>query len=197
MEAMAETRPSWYRSFILGEWGAFEGQAYAEFEEAIHVVEPFAVPEHWERFESMDHGAANPTAWHAWAADEDGNVVVFGEHYEAGQLVSHHARRVLALRRGWHPGRMGRPVVWADPSTGAKFGTTTRWGEPATVRTEYAEHGIVLTGANNDRAAGYARLLELLHVVPSRVAPPWAQVREPAGGAPRLYLSSACERLIE
>src|SRR5439155_11690633 len=66
MEAMAETRPSWYRSFILGEWGAFEGQAYAEFEEAIHVVEPFAVPEHWERFESMDHGAANPTAWHAW-----------------------------------------------------------------------------------------------------------------------------------
>ena len=106
MEAMAETRPSWYRSFILGEWGAFEGQAYAEFEEAIHVVEPFAVPEHWERFESMDHGAANPTAWHAWAADEDGNVVVFGEHYEAGQLVSHHARRVLGfggggIRGGW------------------------------------------------------------------------------------------------
>src|SRR5213080_2753037 len=121
MEAMAETRPSWYRSFILGEWGAFEGQAYAEFEEAIHVVEPFAVPEHWERFESMDHGAANPTAWHAWAADEDGNLLVVAEHYKAGWLVSQHAAAVKELRQGWYGERAEDPVtVYADPSTGAK-----------------------------------------------------------------------------
>jgi PBSX family phage terminase large subunit len=196
MEATRQTRSHWYRSFVLGEWGAFEGQAYAEFEEGVHVVEPFPVPSWWERFESMDHGAANPTAWHAWAADDDGNVVVFGEHYEAGKLVSHHARQVLKLRKLWHPDG-ARPYVFADPSTGAKFGTANKWGEPASVKTEYAEHGIHLSGANNDRAAGYARLLELLHVEPGRPAPPWAQVDESVGGAPRLYVFRSCVHLVE
>lgn len=195
MVATKETRPHWYRSFVLGEWGAFEGQAYAEFDEQVHVVDPFEVPEWWQRFESMDHGAANPTAWLAWAADDDGNVVVFGEHYEAGRLVSHHAQRVLELRQGWHPAEArGRVTVWADPSTGAKFGTS-RWGEAASVQTEYAEHGIALTGANNDRAAGYARLLELLHVEQGRPGPTWSRV---AGGdaAPRMFVFSTCRQLI-
>lgn len=99
MEATKRTRPHWYASFIEGQWGAFEGQAFPEFSEHVHVVQPFPVPEHWERFESMDHGAASPTAWHAWAIDEDGNVVVIGEHYAANMLVSQHAAHVLELRK--------------------------------------------------------------------------------------------------
>ena len=63
------------------------GQAYEEFSEALHVVDSFEVPAHWQRFESMDHGSNNPTAFHAWAADHDGNLVVFGEYYSPG-LVS-------------------------------------------------------------------------------------------------------------
>jgi hypothetical protein len=54
MEATPLTRPYWHRSFVLGEWGAFEGAAFTEFEDAIHVVAPFALPEAWKRFESMD-----------------------------------------------------------------------------------------------------------------------------------------------
>jgi hypothetical protein len=57
-----ETRPAWFRSFILGEWGAFEGQAFPEFEDEIHVVRPFPIPDHWERFESLDRGAKSPDA---------------------------------------------------------------------------------------------------------------------------------------
>jgi hypothetical protein len=150
------------------------------------VVEPFAVPAHWARFESMDHGAASPTAWHAWAADEDGNLVVIGEHYAAGKLVSEHAAAVLALRKTWHPAN-AYPAVYADPSTGAKIGIGNKLGDPASVQTEYAEQGIGLVGANNDRLAGYSRLLELLHVKPRRLPPTWADVPEDVGGAPRLY----------
>jgi hypothetical protein len=62
--------------------------------------------------------------------------------------------------------------------------------------TEYGQHGIHLSKANNDRAAGYARLLELLHVEPGRIPPPWAQVREGRDGAPRLYVFSTCKELI-
>jgi hypothetical protein len=198
MEATRATRPAWFASFIEGRWGAFEGQAFAEFSEHIHVVDPFAVPAHWARFESMDHGAASPTAWYVWAADEDGNLLVFGEHYRANMLVSQHAAEVLGLRKAWHPGGdwgSRNPIVYADPSTGATLGLC-KWGEPASVKTEYAEHGIHLTGANNDRAAGYARLLELLHVGPGRLAPSWASVPGSAGGSPRLFVFRSCRNLI-
>jgi hypothetical protein len=86
--------------------------------------------------------------------------------------------------------------VWADPLTGAKYGLANRLGDPASVRTEYAEHGIGLTGATNDREAGYLRLLELLHVEPGRIPPPWAQVPGDVGGAPRLFVSRRCKHLI-
>jgi hypothetical protein len=195
MEATRLTRPHWYASFIEGRWGAFEGMAFPEFSEQVHVVEPFEIPDHWERFESMDHGVTSPTAWHAWAADTDGNLVVIGEHYEAGQLVSHHAARVLELRKAWHPEGCW-PPVWADPSTGAKIGVADRWGDPASVKTEYLEHGIVLTGGNNDRLAGYSRLLELLHVEPGRLGPRWSHVPESAGGSPHLFVFKSCGNLI-
>jgi PBSX family phage terminase large subunit len=190
MDATRETRPAWYRSFILGEWGAFEGQAFAEFEDAIHVVWPFEVPEHWRRFASHDHGLNHDTVFLAWAADEDGNTIVFGEYSQPG-LVSKHAAAYLERRERWKTRH-----VWSDPSVFASQGLSTPRYFKASVATEYAEHGIILRKANNDRAAGYARLLELLHVEPGRIAPPWAQVRSGIDGAPRLYVVSTCRQLI-
>jgi hypothetical protein len=180
MEATRETRPAWYRSFILGEWGAFEGQAFPEFEDAIHVVKPFPIPEYWERFASHDHGLNHDTVFLAWAADEDGNVVVFGE-YSAPGLVSKHAAAFLERNERWRTER-----IWSDPSVFHSQGLSTPRNWKASVATEYGEHGVYLGPANNDRQAGYARLLELLHVEPARLPPPWAQVRSGIDGAPRL-----------
>jgi PBSX family phage terminase large subunit len=195
MEATKETRPAWFKGFILGEWGSFEGAAYESFSEELHVVAPFEVPSHWGRFESMDHGAANPTAWHSWAVDEDGNLVVAGEHYRAGELVSWHAAEILRLRKGWYGDGAEAPAVYGDPSTGAKSGVSNKWGAPASVLDEYREHGIALTPGQNDRAAGYARLLELVHPVPDRLFPSW-HPRSGERGAPRLFLFSTCTEAI-
>jgi hypothetical protein len=190
MLATRETRPAWYRSFILGEWGAFEGQAFEEFEEQVHVVRPFRVPAHWERFESLDHGANHPTVVLPWAADTDGNLVVFGEYCSPG-LVSAHAAAIKLRRRRW-----GTRDCFADPSVFASQGLTNKWGQPASVATEYSDHGIEIARANNDRQAGYVRLLELLHVEPGRIPPPWASIPEGIAGAPRLYVFATCKELI-
>jgi phage terminase large subunit len=61
MLATEKRRPHWFKSFIRGLWGSFEGAAYEEFDLETHVVEPFQIPLEFERFQSMDHGAANPT----------------------------------------------------------------------------------------------------------------------------------------
>jgi PBSX family phage terminase large subunit len=196
MMATRETRPHWFRSFVEGTWGSFEGQAYEEFDPAVHVFEPFVMSSDWERALSLDHGAANPTAVHAWAVDFDGNVLAFGEYYEAGQLVSDHARAIRhRCKESWTvDGRV--PVVIADPSTGAKSGIANKWGQPASVKTEYAEHGVHLYGANNDRAAGYLRLLELVRPDPRRLFPSWHR-RSGEHGSPRLFIASSCEHLVE
>jgi hypothetical protein len=185
---------------VESEWGTFEGAAFEEFQESIHVVKPFPIPAEWDRFESMDHGANNPTAWHAWAADHDGNLVVFDEYYSPGPVSSHapeiKRRRASGRPNAWEvEGRSN--TCWADPSIRANHGLATKWGQPASVSTEYREHGLYLGLANNDRTAGYLRLLELLHVEPGRIPPAWSRVRPELGGAPRLYVFKSCEHLIE
>ena len=201
MLATEKTRPAWFKSFVKGMWGSFEGAAYEEFDEGVHVVEPFVIPDEWERFESMDHGAANPTAWHAWAVDHDGNLIVFGEYYSPG-LVSAHAAEIKRRRaNGWQRPDLRRGgLEWhrcfADPSIKASHGLTSRRGVPASVLTEYLEHGVDwLVAANNDRAAGYARLLELVHPEPGRPYPSW-HPRHRETGAPRLYVFRTCEHLV-
>jgi len=201
MLATAETRPHWFRSFIRGMWGSFEGAAYEEFDEALHVVDPFQVPSEWERFESMDHGAANPTAWLVWAVDHDGNLVCFDHYYSPG-LVSAHAAEIKRrrengwCRRDWRSGEFEWQRCYADPTIRASHGLTSRRGVPASVQTEYLEHGVDwLIAANNDRAAGYARLLELVHPEPGRPFPSW-HPRTGETGAPRLFMFKTCERLV-
>lgn len=206
MVAMKERRPHWYRTFVLGEWGAIEGAAFEEFDEQVHVVDPFKVPDDWDRFESLDHGASNPTAALAWATDHDGNSVVYDAYYSPG-LVSAHAAEIKrrrshgvvlsgGIRNKWKPGE-DDPVCWADPSIAASQGLSTVMGRPASVLTEYREHGLFFKLANNDRAAGYMRLLELLHVEPRRIAPPWSRLPQDAPGAPRLYVFEHVRELVE
>jgi hypothetical protein len=180
-----------------GDWGIFEGAAFASFREDTHLVDPFPVPAEWLRFESHDHGLSNPTCTLAWAADFDENLVVFDSYYQPG-LVSAHAaalveRRGTPDKPGWWPRDergwlIQSPVSYADPSMWARIGTQTRMGEPASIVTEYLERDVDgFVQANNDRKAGRARLLELLQPDESRVFPVWhPRAGEP--GAPRLFI---------
>jgi hypothetical protein len=194
---------------LEGDWGVFEGAAFPEFRDTIHVVDAFPVPHDWERFEFMDFGISNPTAWYVAAVDYDGNIVIFDEYYEPG-LVSKHAREIRRRRAAWWPEPDGPPllgesdpIVVADPAvrnrTGTERATTKhRWGEAATIRTEFEDNGIRMRLGNNDRTAGRARVAELLYVDPARRPPYWAPQLDGATEAPRLYLvGSRCPHLRE
>jgi hypothetical protein len=196
MLATEKTRPHWFRSFIRGLWGSFEGAAYKEWDSAIHVVDPFQIPYDWsERLSSLDHGAANPTAAHAWVVDYDGNLVCFDELYQPG-LVSAHAAELKRRRPFWLGAEDRDGYCFADPSIRAGHGLTSRRGIPASVLTEYLEFGVDwFVMANNDRAVGYARLLELVHTEPGRPFPNW-HPKSGQTGAPRLYVFKTCENLI-
>jgi hypothetical protein len=200
------------RRLLNGDWSAFEGAAFPAFDERVHVVAPFVVPVAWERFECMDFGVSNPTAWHVVAVDYDGNLVVFDTLYGPGRdssgkalggLPSEIAPLVLRRRAaGWEPvGEDGWKVstnrVWADPSIRNTVGIADRMGQKTSVMQEFADLGVLgLSPANNDRQAGFLRLAELLRLDGSRRFPQWHGFAG-RGDAPRLFVFSSCVDLIE
>ena len=84
-------------------WAAAEGVIFENFDPAIHVIDRFDVPPHWERIEAVDFGYTNPFVWQDWALDEDRRAYLVQEIYMTGRLVEDHARQILQLRGNRRP----------------------------------------------------------------------------------------------
>lgn len=176
---------------IGGSWEAIDSAAFPHFDVDKHVVEPFRVPQDWKRWEGMDYGTTNPTAWYSAALSHDGFAVIQGEYVKPG-LISQHASAILTYREN----QWGRPIIaLCDPSIQARTGFGQH-GRGDTIHSEFSKHGLFLVPANNDRRAGFVRIGELLREDPSLEYPAWHQY---AGklGSPRLFLFSTCTELIE
>ncbi len=85
------------------------GMVYNEFDEQIHVIDPFVIPQDWQDAISIDPGLHNPLSAHFYAVDYDGNVYVVAEHYQAEQTVSYHAEKIkqIAQNLNWKTDRQG------------------------------------------------------------------------------------------
>lgn len=80
-----------------GRWVQAEGIVY-EFNERVHVVDPFPVPESWAKIRVIDFGYTNPFVCQWWAKDEDGRMYLYREFYRRGETVGEdHAPRINRL----------------------------------------------------------------------------------------------------
>lgn len=86
-----------YQRLRRGLWVAAEGQIYEDFDPAVHVVDPFDVPDSWTRWWGVDFGFTNPFVLQAWAEDPDGRLFLTGEVYRTRRTVDQHAAQVLEL----------------------------------------------------------------------------------------------------
>lgn len=80
------------------------GMVYNEFDENIHVIDPFDVPKEWQDNISIDPGLKNPLSAHWYARDYDGNVYVIAEHFEKGKDVYYHSQKIKEICEtlDWH-----------------------------------------------------------------------------------------------
>lgn len=177
--------PEMQKRFLLGSWDVFEGQVYIEFNKKTHVINPFEIPQSWERIVSIDHGLVNPTAALWGATDQDGNLFIYDEHYEAGKPVSYHAKMIKEKSN-----KQKISIQIIDPSTRAK--TREKDGFPFSVLQEYNDYGLYPIPGNNDRSAGINRIKEYLRVRESRLNPITHEL-----GSPMLFIFRNCEHTIE
>lgn len=86
-----------YRRLRLGEWSSAEGVVYEEWDSAVHLIDPFPIPDSWVRYWSVDFGYTNPFVCQWWAEDHDGRLYLYRELYQTQRLVEDHAETMLKV----------------------------------------------------------------------------------------------------
>lgn len=163
-----------------GHFRSSSGLVYGEFDENVHVIAPFQVPTEWMDKLSIDPGLNNPLSCHWYAVDDDGNVYVVAEHYQAGKEVAFHAEKIkqISQKLGWPTDKFGNLVALMDSAGNQKTLSGTQ-----SVAELFRQQGIaVSTQVNKDVTYG-------INVVKSYL--------KTANGTTKLYVFKTCSHLIQ
>ena len=174
--AMSESE---LRSRCFGRFQVNGGAVYDEFDESIHVIEPFDVPLDWFDMISIDPGLNNPLSAHWYARDFDGNVFVIAEHYEARQTVEYHATKIreMCRRLRWPANSSGNFEALIDSAANQRTLASEK-----TVSELFSDNGIAVNSrVNKDLFTGINRVKSYL---------------KPIDGRPKLYIFKTCVNLI-
>lgn len=86
-----------HRRLRKGEWSSAEGAVYEGFDSALHLVNPFPIPDEWPRWWSVDFGFTAPMVVQCWAEDPDGRLYLYREWYRTGRTVPEFCSDILTL----------------------------------------------------------------------------------------------------
>lgn len=155
------------------------GLVYPEFDERVHVIEPFEVPKDWQDNISIDPGLNNPLSAHWYARDFDDNVYVIYEHFAAGKDVDFHAAAIREIcdKLDWKRDSRGRVCALIDSA--AKQRTLS--GVKSVCELFYERGILVNPDVNKDLFSGIACVKSYLR-------------RD--NGLPNIYVFSNCVNLI-
>lgn len=155
------------------------GMVYSEFDENVHVIEPFEVPMEWQDNISIDPGLHNPLSAHFYAVDYDGNVYVVAEHYQAQKTVEYHAEKIkeIARKLNWNTDSKGFLRAIIDSAARQK----TLASEKNVVELFYENGILVNPQVDKDMFAGISTVKSYLKT---------------ADGSTRLFIFKNCVNLI-
>ena len=163
------------RAWLDGDWNILEGRYFKEFDPVHHVVEPFSIPNEWPRYFAMDYGLDRLAAY--WIAmDYSGRAYVYKEKCESDLIISKAAEAIKAMTIEEITAYIAPPDLWNRRQDSGKSAADI-----------FAEHGVPLTKASNNRVQGWYDLKEWLNI----------RVDEFGEEKPGLVIFSNCTELIE
>lgn len=143
------------KQLLEGDWDVFAGQYFSEFERAIHVVDPFEIPQEWAKFRAMDEGYNDPFVCLWFALSPDGTAYLYRELSQSKLLTS---QQIDAVKANTPVTERFRYNV-ADTSFWNRSKT-----EDTTPADMFAQKHIHLIQAKKERVNGWKRMREWLHV---------------------------------
>ena len=136
-----------------GNWDIHDGMFFPEFNRRIHVIEPFVIPETWDRYIAMDYGL-DMFAVLFVAIDTKGKAYIYNEIHKSNLIVSEARQTLKSIMRHYKykyiyaPGDLWHRNRDTGKSTAELF----------------YEGGIQLTEASNKRESGWLNVKEWLKV---------------------------------
>lgn len=143
-----------YKRFVLNDHSIAEGLVWPEFEAEKHTCQSYEIPEPWKDAFALDHGHDHPTAVVFGAVDHDGILIIYAEHWEPGQLISHHAKKIKEIEPRWEGLKK-----YIDPT--CKFKNMQDGSRAYSVIEAYGDYGIYFQPAPMDAEAGINKVGEL------------------------------------
>ena len=180
--------PALVKAMRDGDWNVIAGAFFDCWRTDLHVIRPFAVPNHWLRFGSFDWGSAKPFSMN-WFAVSDGNPLPDKRLFPKGALIQY---REWYGAAGPNEGlKMTTQQVAegikrrerGDPKIDYRVADPACWkvdGGPSHAEIMYS-HGILFRQADNSRIAGSTQVRDRL-------------IGE--DGEPMLYFFDTCSETI-
>lgn len=159
-----------------GDWDAFEGMAFPNWNEQAHVIAPFDIPDEWPKWNGIDDGYSAPWCVLWMARDPDSRrVYAYREVYQQYKTPSQQAQIIKDLT----PPNERVSIRYADPAMWAQQKVKDIVLSPEQT---YRDSGLILTKADNTRITGKRRVDQLLGNLPD--------------GLPGIQIFRNCDNLV-
>ena len=137
-----------------GNWDIFDGQYFKDFDRSVHVIEPFMIPDNWDRYRTLDYGL-DMLACYWIAIDGQGNEYVYKELYENDLIISVAAKRILEM-----DGEDKIRTTYAPPDLWNRRNDTGKSAAEI-----FRENGVYLSKSSNNRVIGWYSVQEHLKII--------------------------------
>ena len=157
------------RAWRYGDWNAMAGTFFPEFRRETHVIAPFVrVPREWKKYRAFDYGLDMFAC--LWVAvDFEGRAYVYREVQQSGLIVSEAAKLANSLT----PPEEHIEFTIAPPDMWNRQKDSGR-----SMAEIFAQYGLGLLKASNNRVQGWMAVKELLKPMKSDTDRPGLLVTE-------------------
>lgn len=170
----ANRNPNLVKAYLEGSWDIQAGQYFDMLTRDVHLIDPFEIPDYWDRGIGFDTGYNHPAAAVFGATDTDGNVFIYREFARSGLRTEEIAsewmtypdiNKVSSIPAGWD--------CWAKHGGGPSVEEKL---------SDASDNHLILHKANIDRVSGAAQVRDYLFVGPN---------------GPRLKIFKTCPMLFD
>ena len=140
------------RAMLYGDWDAFEGQYFDEFDRDIHVIDSFVIPESWRRYITLDYGL-DMLACYWIAVDSHQKAYVYKELYQSNLIISDAAKAIKGMTTESIHSTIAPPDLWNRRQETGKSAADL-----------FRANGVSMVKANNDRVQGWYNVKEWLKI---------------------------------
>ena len=141
------------KALKYGNWDIYDGMFFPEFNRRIHVIEPFEIPDYWDRYIAMDYGL-DMFAVVFVAIDTKGKAYVYNEIHKSKLIVSEARQTLKSIMRHYkYKYKYAPPDLWnKNRDTGKSTAEI------------FFEGGVDLTKVSSNRKIGWLNVKEWLKI---------------------------------